>query len=56
MMNDQAKTKGQLINELFELRQRIAELGASERQPKSSKVVLDMFQGDIHQVGKNILK
>ena len=36
-MKDEAKTKEQLINELAELGRRIAELGASESQPKGEK-------------------
>jgi len=37
MMNDQAKTKEQLINELVELRQRVAELEASEAKRKRTQ-------------------
>ncbi len=45
-MKDENKTKKQLINELLELRQRIAELEKSEKEPNRQRKLLGKAKQD----------
>ena len=45
-MKDEQKTKRQLINELTELRQRLAELEASESQQRQEEELMRIFRGN----------
>ena len=53
-MKDEAKTKGQLINELAELRQRIAELEASELERKWAEEKLKKTVADLERSNKEL--
>ena len=49
-MKDEAKTKGQLVNELAELRRRIAELEASETERKQAEEALKQSEENYRHI------
>ncbi|HWP45734.1 MAG TPA: diguanylate cyclase, partial [Candidatus Limnocylindrales bacterium] len=53
-MKDEAKTKGQLVNELTELRRRLAELEVREMERKKREEALRESERRFHQMAENI--